>query len=144
MWAAGWKSRVSWAFLLIYFVPLLMTCPTHTHTHTNTYTHTHRHNIWIFYDYFQSTHTDQSHKQIFWLLFGHASYYFLFSSLCPFHSQTFSSFLFLFVFFSFASFCIFFVCVGFVTVSFHCFLLHFNHLLGALCLNSGNLPRTKV
>lgn len=44
----------------------------------------------------------------------------------------------LFVFFPFIVFLFFVVLVvaGFVTVSFHCLLLHFNHLLGALCLRA--------
>lgn len=44
----------------------------------------------------------------------------------------------LFFLFCLCSFLFFFVVSGFVTVSFHCLLLHFNHLLGALCLRSAS------
>lgn len=45
---------------------------------------------------------------------------------------------FVFVPFSCSVCVLFFVVAGFVTVSFHCLLLHFNHLLGALCLRSAS------
>lgn len=93
-----------------------------SNSNTHRQTETHRHSA--------------SHKQIpFGFLFGHASYYFpsccCFSCFCCCFSS-FSS-----VFFSLCFFfaVLFAVVVGFVTVSFHCLLLHFNHLLGALCLH---------
>lgn len=50
----------------------------------------------------------------------------------------------LFFLFCLCSFLFFFVVSGFVTVSFHCLLLHFNHLLGALCLRSARQERGQI